>query len=101
VLPNNLIWFFYTCPKQDGIFGVVVHLGGDKVYEPSPPPQGTLYHFQNGEPTSVTLGQDQNIWATEKEDKIARITQLGEFTELPVTPGSFPYDLTSGPDGNI
>lgn len=50
-------------------------------------------------PGSMTAGPDGNVWFTEGESKIVRITPAGTLTVFPVPqPDVF---ITTGPDGNL
>ncbi|MDX6720325.1 MAG: virginiamycin lyase [Solirubrobacteraceae bacterium] len=67
---------------------------------------GTLATFTSGfgpesYPQSITLGPDGNMWFTDFEDQIGRVTPAGVITEFPVPAGSRPDDITRGPDGNV
>src|SRR4029077_19811400 len=43
-----------------------------------------------------------NVWFTEQSaNRIGRITPAGVITEFPLPDGTFPYDITLGPDGNL
>ena len=65
-------------------------------------------------PGAITAGPDGNLWfitdratpgsfpATILAVSIGRITTAGVFTEFPITtPGAYPSDITSGPDGAL
>lgn len=66
----------------------------------------------NSVPYSLASGPDGNVWYTEfgydpnnptsYTGKIGRMTPDGHATEFPLaTASSFPYGITSGPDGNL
>jgi len=65
---------------------------GASVDFPVPTPNATV---QSG-----TLGPDGAIWFIERAAaKVGRMTLTGQFTEYPLTPGSFPNRIVTGPDG--
>jgi virginiamycin B lyase len=53
-------------------------------------------------PRGITAGPAGNLWFTESDGKIGRITPAGQITEflLPIA-DSFPEDITKGPAGNL
>ena len=51
---------------------------------------------------SITTGPDGNLWFTENDGKIGRITTNGTLTEFPLPIYSNnPRGITAGPDGNL
>ncbi|HEU5381403.1 MAG TPA: hypothetical protein VFV38_38765 [Ktedonobacteraceae bacterium] len=55
-----------------------------------------------GNPIDITTGPDGNLWFTDGNDKIGRITPGGTITEYPLPVGGIePLDITTGPDGNL
>jgi streptogramin lyase len=52
------------------------------------------------EPGAITVGPDHNLWFTNANNRIGRITTAGEITTYALrTRGLF--GITTGPDGNI
>jgi len=80
-------------------------------------PSGVIAEFPiptaASNPNGITRGPDGNLWFTERlGNKIGRITTAGVITEFLLPPGdvlvcaidcghSRPYEITSGPDGNL
>jgi streptogramin lyase len=52
-------------------------------------------------PGGITGGPDGNVWFTESQHKIGRITPAGVITEFPVSSSNSPGAITTGPDGNL
>jgi streptogramin lyase len=49
---------------------------------------------------SIAVGPDGNLWFTDGNEAIGRITTAGVITEHAIpTPGSNPHDIAAGPDG--
>src|SRR5688500_11309045 len=50
-------------------------------------------------PLSITAGPDGNLWFTENDDRIGRITTSGTVTEFSagISPGAGPNGITAGP----
>jgi virginiamycin B lyase len=50
----------------------------------------------------ITTGPDQKLWLTEfSAGKIAKVTTAGAFTEYSLGSTHAPFDIVSGPDGNL
>jgi streptogramin lyase len=54
-------------------------------------------------PWDITAGPDGNLWFTEGNGRIGRITPAGVVTEFSagISPNSSPAAITAGPDGNV
>jgi streptogramin lyase len=53
-------------------------------------------------PTAIAAGPDGNLWFTEYNDRIGRITTAGVITEFPLpTAGGGMVAIVAGPDGNL
>ena len=50
---------------------------------------------------AVTVGPDGNIWFARPGSMVVRVTPSGVVTEFPLTAGSDPEGIVSGPDGNL
>jgi len=56
----------------------------------------------NDTPGGIALGSDGNMWFTEGQGAIGRITPAGKVTEFPTgVADSIPEGITAGPDGNL
>ena len=56
---------------------------------------------QGSQPGWDTLGPDGNIWATQADHAVSRITPSGVVTTFPLSAGSQPQRIVAGPDGNL
>jgi streptogramin lyase len=54
-------------------------------------------------PGGIVAGPDGNLWFTEQNGGIGRITPVGQVTEFHtgISPDSEPLEITAGPDGNL
>src|ERR1700737_82313 len=54
-------------------------------------------------PEFIAAGPDGNLWFTELNDRIGRMTPLGVVTEFSagISAGARPFKITAGPDGNL
>jgi len=52
-----------------------------------------------GFPSDITLGPDDNVWFTEGNGRVGRITPAGEITEYPFSPSDSAIGITGGPGG--
>jgi virginiamycin B lyase len=90
--PDGRIWF--ADPMNTRIGRINTDGGGLKYFSKG----------LTGQPDSITVGIDGNLYFGEYSPAVGRITTTGAITELPLPAalGSFPVlSLTSGPDGNI
>jgi streptogramin lyase len=57
----------------------------------------------NAAPSQMAEGPEGNLWFTDGNAAIGRITPAGAITEFTagLNPGSAPYGITAGPDGNL
>jgi sugar lactone lactonase YvrE len=68
---------------------------------------GIIHEFriptENSHPTSITVGQEGNLWFVEKTgNHVERITQGGHITEFSIpAPNSISAGITTGSDGNL
>jgi len=52
--------------------------------------------------SGISAGTGGNVWYTTSANVVGYVTPTGSFTQFQVpTPGSQPFDLTLGPDGNM
>jgi streptogramin lyase len=54
-------------------------------------------------PRAITAGPDGNLWFTERDGRVGRITASGVITEFSagITPGRRLRGIAAGPDGNV
>jgi streptogramin lyase len=100
--PDGNLWFTFFSTAQNSKIERITPTGAIKEF--SLPPTVA--------PGSITAGSDGNLWFTETiigpknvnvepVRKIGRITPTGTITEFPLTKGSSPGSITTGPDGNV
>jgi streptogramin lyase len=100
--PDGNLWFTFFSTSQNSKIERITPTGAIKEF--SLPPTVA--------PGSITAGSDDNLWFTETIigpknvnvepiRKIGRITPTGTITEFPLTVGTSPSSITTGPDGNV
>jgi hypothetical protein len=52
------------------------------------------------DPVGITAGPDGNVWFTDGDGSVGRVTPQGAVTSFP-TPNSSPNSIAAGPDGNL
>jgi len=68
-------------------------------------PTGEVTQFElpgpGGFPTRLALGPEGNVWFTEIQDKVGRITPTGAIQMFPLPRGARPLEIVLGADGNL
>jgi virginiamycin B lyase len=54
-----------------------------------------------GRPMLVTVAADGALWCTRTDDRLSRRDASGEHAVIDLAPGSAPYGVAAGPDGEI
>jgi len=62
----------------------------------------TEFPFPGSVPQGIAFGLDRNLWITDQQGLIWRMTPAGAFASFAIpTPDSNPIGITLGPDGNM
>jgi virginiamycin B lyase len=66
-------------------------------------PGGAITEFPvTGSPVVVTAGADGNLWYSDLNGSVLRVTTDGEITQFPTpSPGGSAFGITAGADGNV
>ncbi len=99
---------FLPSPKRvviSGLLAALIVVGVALPASGAAAPLGSIEEFPSAQARAIVAGPDGNLWFTQQQGRIGRVTPGGAITEFGeadgLNPGGIPNAIVPGPDGNL